>query len=59
MIAAMSPEDSWVCKWQRISKYKIRVHVQGIKVKQEKYYCYFILIDRYKIITVTLSYRKS
>jgi len=20
MIAAMSPEDSWVCKWQRISK---------------------------------------
>lgn len=21
MIAVMSPEDSWVCKWQRISKY--------------------------------------
>jgi hypothetical protein len=21
MIAAMSPEDSWVCKWQRISKF--------------------------------------
>lgn len=21
MIAAMSPEDSWVCKWQRISEY--------------------------------------
>lgn len=20
MIAVMSPEDSWVCKWQRISK---------------------------------------
>ena len=20
MIAAMSPEDSWVCKWQRIGK---------------------------------------
>ncbi|CAH1377454.1 unnamed protein product [Tenebrio molitor] len=20
MIAAMSPDDSWVCKWQRISK---------------------------------------
>lgn len=23
MIAAMSPEDSWVCKWQRISKFLV------------------------------------
>lgn len=23
MIAAMSPEDSWVAKWQRISEYFI------------------------------------
>lgn len=23
VIAVMSPEDSWVCKWQRISEYSI------------------------------------
>lgn len=23
LIAVMSPEDSWVCKWQRISKLKV------------------------------------
>lgn len=26
MIAVMSPEDSWVCKWQRISKYTITLN---------------------------------
>ena len=27
MIASCKPEDSWVCKWQRISKFSKETHI--------------------------------
>lgn len=38
MIAVMSPEDSWVCKWQRISMILIALN--------HKQYLMFILYNR-------------
>ena len=39
MIAVMSPEDSWVCKWQRISKCK---KIQLINITH-----YLMFVDRF------------
>lgn len=36
MIAVMSPEDSWVCKWQRISRFSKGIYAISVSGRLPK-----------------------